>query len=139
MKQQRYGAEVRARTEQVQVRLMPAALGPPAQVKLSHEEKARLIEAAAEHTPEGFLSAFLRDLALEAASHLHEKALATVGPDHAARWVIETAAAECAMLPGEFMRFIALESIGYTRASELVLAARKALADGVLQQDKAAQ
>lgn len=137
-KAQRYGAGsgVKSRLEQVQVRLVPAALGHPVQVKLSTHEKGVLLKAAAEHTPDGFLSAFLRDLALESAEHLHDQALAKVGPDMAAKWVIEHAAAECSMLPGEFMRFIALEAIGYTRATEMTSVARRALLEKRMLEDK---
>lgn len=137
-KGQRYGAGggVKARAEQVQVRLVPAALGHPVQVKLSVHEKTVLLQAASEHTPDGFLSAFLRDLALSAAEHLHDQALAQVGPDMAARWVIEHAAAECSMLPGEFMRFIALEAIGYTRATVMADVARRALLSKELMLEK---
>lgn len=130
----RYGTGgVKSRGQQVQVRLVSQTLGHPVQVKLSENEKEALLKAAQEHTPEGHLSTFLRDLALEAASHLHQKALEHVGVDLAARWVIEHAATECAMLPGEYMRFVALEAIGYTQATEIVARAKLVLEQGLLK------
>jgi hypothetical protein len=125
----RYGAAggAKAREAQVQVRLMPAAVGAPVQVKLSHDEKAALLAAAKEHTLEGKLSSFLRDLSIEAASHLHAQALAEAPADKVSWWVVEHAAAECSMLPGEFMRYVALEAIGYTQGTKMIQRAQGAL------------
>jgi uncharacterized protein (DUF1778 family) len=133
----RYGAGgAKARAEQVQVRLVPAIVGHPVQVKLSTDEKAALLAAAAEHTHEGQLSSFLRDIAVEAASHLHARALVEAPADKVSQWVVEMAASECSMLPGEFMRFVALEAIGYTHGLEVATRARAAIEDKVLLADK---
>jgi hypothetical protein len=96
------------------------------QVTFTEDERKAVFRATLEFgTP---LSTFLRDLAVEAGSHLHERAAQEAPADRRVQWVVEQGAAECSMRPGEFMRFLALEAVGYTRGVELAMAARQALA-----------
>lgn len=132
-----YGVHgTKTRKEQVQVRLVPSALGRSIQVTLTGAERQALEQAAKDHTPGGLLSPFLRDLAANTASHLHARALEEVPADLRVQWVIETAAGELAMLPGEYMRWIALEAIGYTNALQQAQAARQTLKNRVLCKDE---
>lgn len=133
MSKSRYGAGVKTRLEQIQVRLLPSVLGHPIQVKLTPSEREALQAAADEHTEEGQLSVFLRDLALVSASHLYQRATEEAPADRQTAWVIETAAVEMAMLPGEFMRWVALEAIGYTKGVQIGSTAKDALAGKALK------
>ena len=138
-KDARYGAgagSTQRRNEQVQVRLVSAALGAPVQVKLSSAEKIALIQAAAEHTDHKHLSTFLRDLAVAACSHLHERALAEVSADRTVQYTINLAATECGLLPGEFLRTVAVEAVGFTNCVNIALAARGVLVAGALKGEK---
>jgi hypothetical protein len=127
-KEERYGAitGLTKRSSQVQVRLVSSALGSPLQVKLTPSEYDAIHAAARAHTKEGHISAFLRDLAVAASSHLHAEA-ASQPADMQVKWCIEKLGDECAMLPGELLRALALEAINYTSLCAAAARAREAL------------
>jgi hypothetical protein len=127
-KNARYGqiSGLTKREAQVQLRLVSSALGSPLQVKLTQDEYDAVRVAAREHVQSGAMSTFIRELGVAAAAYLHEEA-ASQPADLQKKWVVEKAAEDCACLPGEFLRMVVLESIGYTKLCEVTTAAKRVL------------
>lgn len=126
------GVHEMRRNEHVRVRLVPAHKGNPTQVKLTSAEKKALIVAATKlkyfvggRGPG--LSAFLRDLGKKASEQ-----------EHAALDVAEqigNAANASGMVVGEWLRTIALASIGFTPLAKQIGDARKAYGAGEIGPD----